>query len=286
MRQRTLASKAVSEALRARLRVGIALTDPANAIDIAEKLGVQVWFKNLPSLEGLLIRAPHPVILLSSVRPAGRIAFTCAHEIGHYWLHPEGHVAVADDGPVLKEDTDSEYQANLFAGYLLMPKTTVQHGFLQRGAKPESAAPVIVLSISHWLGVGYSTLVNHLCYNLNLISDMHRQTLLRHSPKGIIGSLIGEREGGSAVFIVDRTWRSRAVDLEVGDVVALEGPVKVSGECIQVDRTHGAKVLVVALRPGAGHLDGGAGWATNVRVRRSRFEGRSIFRHLEEIPDV
>jgi Zn-dependent peptidase ImmA (M78 family) len=285
MSRKALARKAASEALRVRLRAGIALTDPVNAIDIAEKLGIQVWFQRLPSVEGVLIRAPHPVILLSSVRPAGRMAFTCAHELGHYWFNHAGHIDVVDDGPVLREDSDDEYQANMFASYLLMPKTTVQHGFAQRHATPENAAPLTVLAISHWLGVGYSTLVYHLRFNLNLISDTRTQTLLRHGPKDIVGPMTIAREAGTAVFVVDRAWRSRAVDLEVGDVVILDSPIAASGECIQIDSEHGTKVLAVAVRPGTGHLDGWAGWATYVRVRRSRFEGRSIFRHLEETDD-
>jgi len=74
------------------------------------------------------------------------------------------------------------------------------------------------------------------------------------------------------------------VDIEVGDVVVLDPPISASGACVRIEEL-GSRVIVVAVKPGTGHLDGGVGWATYVRVRRSRFEGRSIFRHLEEADD-
>jgi hypothetical protein len=40
--------------------------------------------------------------------------------------------------------------------------------------------------------------------------------------------------------------------------------------------------IVSAIKPGVGRIDGGLGWSSIVRVRRHRFEGRSIFRHLED----
>ncbi len=285
MSRKTLAGKAVAEALRARQRVGLALTDPANAIDLAEKLGIQVWFQALPSAEGVLIRAPHPIIQLSSLRPAGRMNFTCAHELAHYWFNHPGHIGAADNGPVLRENNDDEYQANMFAAYLLMPKTTVQFGFAQRGAKPDSASPLTVLTIATWLGVGYTTLIYHLRFNLGLITEERARVLLRWGPKDIVSDIVGERTPGTAVFVVDRAWRARAVDIEVGDIVVLDAPITVSGACVRLDGGDDSQVIVVAVQPGTGHLDGSGGWATYVRVRRSRFEGRSIFRHLEETDD-
>lgn len=286
MSRKDLASKAAAEALRVRLRAGLGLTDPASPIDIVERLGVQVWFQQLPSAEGMLIRAPHPVILLSSLRPAGRIGFTCAHELGHFWFEHPGQVDVVDDGPVLKEESDDEYQANMFAAYLLMPKTLVQNGFVRRGTTPESAAPLSVLAIAHWLGVGYSTLVHHLRFNLNLISDSRRLELLRHSPKDLVGPLLGQhRSTTKAAVVVDREWRARPVDIEVGDVIILDHPAAASGTCLGLEPLQSGKSLVVGVRPGTGHLESGSGWSTYVRVRRSHFEGRSIFRHLEEPED-
>lgn len=286
MSRKTLAQEATLEALRVRTRVGLALTDPANPIDIAEKLGIQVWFQRLSSAEGLLVRAPHPLILLSSLRPVGRMSFTCAHELAHYCFNHDGHIDVHGGGAVLKADSDDEYQANTFAASLLMPKSTVQSAFALRNADPETATPSTFLAISHWLGVGYSTLINHLQFSLRQLSIHRAQTLLQQRPKQIIGAMAGERAPGTAAFLVDRMWRGRPVDLEVGDVIVLDAPVSASGQSIRVQDERGASVIVEAVRPGTGHIDGGSGWATYVRVRRPRFEGRSIFRHMEECDDA
>lgn len=286
MPRKNLARTAAFEALRVRQRVGLALTDPASPIDIAEKLGLQVWFQRLPSLEGMLIRAPHPMILLSSLRPAGRISFTCAHELAHYWFNHDGHVDTVDSAPVLREDSDDEYQANAFAGCLLMPKTTVQFAFAQRDAKAECAEPLTILAIAHWLGVGYSTLVHHLRIYLGLITQERAQVLLNSGPKEIVRAFAGDTAPRTAVVMVDRAWRSRPVDLEVGDVMVLDDPITASGASIKIKEKRGSKVIAVAVKPGTGHLDGGLGWAAYVRVRRSRFEGRSIFRYMEETDDA
>jgi hypothetical protein len=285
MERKTLARAAALAALRTRARAGLGLTDPANPVDIAEKLGVQVWFRRLPSLEGMLIRAPHAVILLSSLRPSGRIAFTCAHELGHHWFDHPGHVDAFEDEPRLHEDTADEYQANMFAAHLLMPKTTVQFGFAQRGLTPEAAEPIGVLAVAHWLGVGYTALLHHLSFNLGLLSERRAEVLLRHTPKDIAGAPLAFLTGGSTAYLVDRSWRSRPVDLEVGDVALVEGDVTSSGSCLALRSDLAGKTVASAIRPGTGHLDGGTGWATYVRVRRSRYEGRAIFRHLEDTDD-
>lgn len=282
MSRKVLAHKATLEALRVRSRVSLALTDPANPIDIAEKLGIQVWFQRLSSAEGMLVRAPHPVILLSSLRPAGRVSFTCAHELAHYCFNHDGHIDVNEGAAVLQEDSDDEYQANTFAAALLMPKSAVQSAFAIRNAAPETADPLTFLAISHWLGVGYSTLIKHLQFSLRLLSFQRAHILLQKGPKQIIGDLAGERPSGTAAFLVDRVWRGRPVDLEVGDVIVLDGPISISGQSISIQGERGPNIIVAAARPGTGHIDGGAGWATYVRVRRPRYEGRSIFRHMEE----
>ena len=68
------------------------------------------------------------------------------------------HVDVETGGePLLLADSEDEYQANALASSLLMPKTTVQHGFVRRSVNPGSVSPRQILAVAHWLGVGFST---------------------------------------------------------------------------------------------------------------------------------
>jgi hypothetical protein len=85
----------------------------------------------LPRFDGALVRSPSGkngwgIIYNKAIRSAGRINFTLAHEFGHYLLHrlkyPTGLQCGEQD--VVRWDSEYgqiEYQANVFASYLLMP---------------------------------------------------------------------------------------------------------------------------------------------------------------------
>ena len=85
----------------------------------------------LPKFDGALVRAPAGktgwgIIYNKAITSPGRINFTLAHEFGHYLLHrlryPNGLRCGEQD--VVRWDSEYgqvEYQANVFASYLLMP---------------------------------------------------------------------------------------------------------------------------------------------------------------------
>ena len=85
----------------------------------------------LPSFEGALVRAPPGkkgwgILFSTSIASPGRINFTLAHEFGHYLLHrldyPNGFRCSTQD--MVRWDSEYariEYQANVFASFLLMP---------------------------------------------------------------------------------------------------------------------------------------------------------------------
>lgn len=85
----------------------------------------------LPRFDGAIVRSPSGkngwgIIYNKSIKSAGRINFTLAHEFGHYLLHrlkyPAGMKCGEQD--VVRWDSEYgqvEYQANVFASYLLMP---------------------------------------------------------------------------------------------------------------------------------------------------------------------
>ena len=162
MDRKTIARKATAEALRTRVRAGYGLDAPVCVYDLAGRLGVEVRFFDLPSMEGVYYNSPKPHIVLSSLRPAGRRAFTCGHELGH---HSRG------DGTCLDEIVEQwvrprfdpkEFYADCFAGALLMPKTAVERAFALRKWAISDCTPDQVYAISNYFGVGYVTLVHHL----------------------------------------------------------------------------------------------------------------------------
>src|SRR4051812_18605233 len=105
MLRRRLAKDALWSACRVRREAGLALRSAICVYDLAQGMGVEVRFIDLASMEGTYSRVPQPTILISSLRPPGRQAFTCGHELGHHIyghgfrideLMSEGHGAKAD----------------------------------------------------------------------------------------------------------------------------------------------------------------------------------------------
>ena len=196
----TIARKATAEALRTRLRAGYGLDTPICAYDLEGCLGIEVRFFDLPSLEGMYYNSPKPHIILSSLRPPGRRAFTCAHELGH---HSRG------DGTCLDEMVEqwtgprfdpTEFFADCFAGALLMPKTAVERAFSLRQWGISECTPDQVYAIANYFGVG----VLHVGAppKPGLVADLKlpRGTALKGipTPRSSDGSRMGDTQHGVA----------------------------------------------------------------------------------------
>src|SRR6185312_15295352 len=93
-RLKQLSTAAAVKALETRKKAGYRLLDPISVYDLADKMGVDVRFFDLPSMEGMYRGAPRPTIVVSSLRPPGRQVYTAAHELGH---HLFGHGSQFDE---------------------------------------------------------------------------------------------------------------------------------------------------------------------------------------------
>ena len=279
--RRAIARQAMAAALRTRLSLGYGLDHAVCVYDLAEKLGVEVRFLDLPSMEGMYSSASVPTIIVSSLRPSGRRAFTCAHELGH---HNRGDGVEIDE---LVEEWDKpsfdpkEFAADCFAGALLMPKMAVSRAFAIRGWTIEECTPEQVFMVSGYFGVGYATLIHHLRSALQVLPDTRAQALLKVSPRKAQSLLLG-RQPPDTLVAVDTYWTGRAVDVEVGDLVFVQGEAESDGTCIQpsVDVEQGR--LFRAAQPGVGRLVAGTAWSAFVRVSRRDYVGRALYRHWEE----
>ena len=271
----------MAAALRMRGSAGFALDEAICVYDLAERLGIEVRFADIPSMEGMYYRASEPAIILSSLRPSGRRAFTCAHELGH---HSNGDGTSVDqlvEKPRRSGFDAKEFAADCFAGALLMPRMAIQRAFTRREWDIEECTPGQVYTVSNYFGVGYSTLVHHMHSGLRLLPAVHAAALLKVSPRKAQAQALGF-ESQDTVWIVDPHWTGRAVDVEVGDLVFVQGQPALEGGCLAhvQDMTDGW--LFRARQPGIGKFCDENGWSAFVRVSRRAFVGRSIFRHLEE----
>jgi hypothetical protein len=284
---RRLATDSFDKALGLRMRLGYALWDAVPIYDLVEKAGAEVRFTETPTMEAMFFRDDATrVVLVSSLRPAGRKAFSAAHELGHMVF---GH-GVRLDEVTGKPKGDIpfdpiEFVADTFAGALLMPKVAVERGFAARGWKVSGSGPLEFFVVAGWLGVGYETLVRHMQCSLGLINETRATTLLKKQPLEIRTDLYGARLKEN-LYVVDAQWKGRPVDIEVGDVVIMPAGSLYSGDCVRLERQEDTQVLLRGLTPGIGRLAMPAeGWSCFVRVSRRSFVGRNRYKHLEEIHD-
>jgi Zn-dependent peptidase ImmA (M78 family) len=263
--------------------------DPFGPVDpyaIAEALGVKVVFLDT-SMEGFYFKQPTPRVLLSSLRPVPRRAFTCAHELGHHWF---GHGSTIDQ---LKEDDrgDSdkpdEILANAFAGALLMPTVGLRGAFARRGWVQANPTPLQLFTIACQFGVGYDTLLSHMSYVLREISSGRRAELDRWGPQRIRRELL--KEDYDALLIVDSDNEAATFDVETGTAVLLPLGVTLSGNALDHVRTTEGFEIYEAVRRGVAEVSGLAE-PFQIRVMPAEVDGTKGYvgaaaNRFEEDPD-
>lgn len=93
----------------------------------------QILIRRAPHAEfsGMLVRKDGRALIgVSSSEPSVRQRFTVAHELGHYFLHPnkDAFVDYRDNKDGVRR-TPREKQANMFAAALLMPRQVLLKDF-------------------------------------------------------------------------------------------------------------------------------------------------------------
>ncbi|MBX3110267.1 MAG: ImmA/IrrE family metallo-endopeptidase [Fimbriimonadaceae bacterium] len=108
--------------------------------------GVMVMAQDYTGLDGSLIRSgKHGIIgYRRGIQEAGRIAFTIAHELGHWELHPHHNQAIAcTAGDIAAyKGTGMEQEANAFAAELLMPTPMLAQSLQYASATIQQASKV------------------------------------------------------------------------------------------------------------------------------------------------
>ncbi len=275
MRRAELARISTQKALHVRVRARVGGAQAVCIYDVAEYLGVEVRMVELPKLEGVYIRTEAPHILLSSLRPAGRQAYTCAHELGHH-VFGHGHCVdelLPDRMPNAPFDPE-EFQADCFAGMVLMPPTALTHAFRSRGWEPKACRPEQAFIVAGWFGVGYTTIISHMCYALGVLPEHVAKVLLRHKPKQIRSALLRD-DCDDDLFVVDHLWAGRAIDVQTGDRILLPPTVAYEGTCLMLDREDEHRLVLRGVRAGSERLMARDGsWSAVVRIAKRGFVGR------------
>ena len=274
----------MAAALRMRRSAGLRLDEAICVYDLAEHLGIEVRFAEIPSLEGMYCPELGPTIILSSLRPSGRRAYTCAHELGHHSKGDGTQIDQLTDKPTRSRLDTTEFAAECFAGALLMPKMAVQRAFTIRGWNIEESTPDQIYIIANYFGVGYSTLVHHMRSGLRLLHERHAAMLFKITNAQARAQAFSW-QSPEPVCIVDYHWKGRPIDVEVGDLLLVQGRPAFDGYNLTHLEDTRRGLLFRAQQPGLSKLSVDRGWSAFVRVSRRNFIGRSTFRHLREGDD-
>lgn len=283
MDRKKLATSAVKEAERLRIKAKVPPSNSVDPVDVAvEVCRCRVQFQPVSSLEGMYSPTPRPTIIIGSERPPGRQHYTCAHELGH---HIFGHGACIDELGSAPGNKSEELLAEMFAGYFLMPKLAVTKALAQRGYTAGSLTPEQVFRIACYFGVGYSTILTHMHHSLATISYSEMKDLQGVQPKVIKASY--EVTPQTSMILADRFWIGRAINLEVGDALLIPvGCELESSKCMRVVGELRGFLKCEAVAPGYSRaFEAPSGWAIHVRVSRKNYQGLSRYRFLEEVEE-
>ena len=283
--RRKAALEAARSAYEVRRSANLPLDGPCCVYDLAERGGVELRFADLPSMEGVYYPAK-PAIILSSLRPPGRQAFTCAHEFGHHiYSHGEQFDELVEDRQTARKYDHKEFIADCFAGALLMPKSAVLKGLAERSLRAQEVLAYELYPVASWLGVGYGALLYHMHRVLGILSADQLSSLEKVRLPTIRKTLLGF-DCSEHLIVADHAWSGRPIDAHVSDLILLPPDAHAEGNFLEVIRRDSKMCVARAVRPGIGRvIHAGTAWVHFTRVSKKDFVGLARFRHLEEVQD-
>lgn len=280
--QRNLVLKATAQAEKIRVKCNLNSSATVDPIDIAEQRGCEVRFMSLPSLEGIYSPDPRNTIVLGSERPAGRRAFTCAHELGHHEFKHGMRVEELNANIQKSSNDKDEFLADMFAGILLMPKVGVLRELKNRNFDLNNIEPIQLFRLASFFGVGYASLIEHMTWTLRLLRSDQRKEFLKTSPK--IFKMTFGGDPGFELVIADEKWRNRTMDLEIGDVLVLPRGATVESDSRLEHQgvVDGQPVFKVRKRGYSRAYSESSDWAANIRIAPKNYEGLAKYRFLDD----
>lgn len=279
--KRSLIQDAAQAASDAREQGGLDLVEPIDVYGLAATLGVRVRFTNI-NMEGFYQKGSPPRILLSSLRPLARRAFTCGHELGHHWF---GHGTTMDE---LQTDDRSDNEnpneilANAFGGFVLMPPIGIRGAFNTRNWDIPTATPSQMLTVASEFGVGYRTLLTHLAHMMRDLPVSRKTELAKVDPQRIRKDLLGENDL-NGLTILDAHHEAKSIELEVGRGLMVPKGTLLSGAFLGPAKTYPTFDLYRATKRGLMTIKNSS-WTVELRISPQKVVGPAQHRFMED-PD-
>ena len=275
-----LQTEAARRALTSRVRFGFSLDSPCDIFELICKYGLSLRFTKVATMDGMYLNdGIAGSINISALRPAGLQRLTAAHELGHFVF---GHGARLDkDIEKMESNSHEEAVAEAFARHLLMPKRAVFRGFSHLATTPDQATPEQYHAVSAWLGVGYTTLIQHCRWTLKVIDNAKLHQLTLHQPQKIKRVQVPSVhwEGRKELWPIAPWWSGGRVHLQIGDVVTgIQTP--------SLDYFDLGDNCAIARTVGQFEATIYGGQQVSLNIARADYVGMYQYRYLEESEDA
>lgn len=284
LNRRALTYEAAQEAADARDAAGVQQDVPLCAYDLAHILNAGVRFVDV-DMEGMYERGPPSRILLSPYRPLVRRTFNCAHELGH---HRFGHGSTIDElksasASTPQSELPEEILANAFAGFVLMPAIAIQRAFFRRALSPSNATALDMFRVACDFGVGYTTLLTHLTFALDEITNRRRQELEKWKANDLRRMALGYVDS-SPMILVDELGEAFTVEVECDYGLLIPSGSTIDGDGLVLERGLPSGDFYRAKKRGLTRVMMKSR-IVDVRIMPPKFIGLAKFRYMENLDD-
>jgi Zn-dependent peptidase ImmA (M78 family) len=216
--------RAQGVAKRARAELGLDPDSPVDVFAAIRRAGLWLLFNETEHLLGAMSREGVGGIMINPARPLGMQRYTAAHELGHWYLHPDDVVWDSEDENNPR-DPIKELGAQEFAASFLMPRRLVNHTLRRLGVELGGHIDdVTAYRLGLNLGVSYEAILRQL-QSINAITFAERAELARSTPASIKASLTGGRSVNRDAAV----WETSVDEMErlevtLGDEIAISLP--------------------------------------------------------------
>lgn len=182
MSDKTIAKKLELLAQDFRQRNGLSSTEPLNIQGLLKKTNVLTIYKPLSnSFSGMSIKIDtsekeYRFMLVNSNHPIGKQHFTICHELYHLYFQKDFKAAVSCTGLFDKKGDIEEYNADIFASYLLLPEMGVWEMTPENERSKNKISIGTVLEIEQFYRCSHSALLFRLL-NMDLIDKEYKTNL-------------------------------------------------------------------------------------------------------------
>ncbi len=165
-----------------RQKNGLSSSEPLRIKSLLQKTNVLTLYKPLSSgFSGMSIKIDMPeksykFMLINSEHPIGKQHFTVCHEFYHLYFQKDFKAAVSCTGLFDKKGNIEEYNADIFASYLLLPEMGVWEMIPENERNKNKIKISTILAIEQFYGCSHTALLFRLM-NMDLIDKIHKDEL-------------------------------------------------------------------------------------------------------------